>query len=86
MQRMFNYENKSNPSTQTGSDYVDIMYHLPNKKMIRLYYSNIYEEKVVSFKISAAKSFIINKKIWEEMIKIVLHIELFKKMNIDETN
>ena len=77
MQRMFNYEKKSNASTQTGSDNVDIMYHLPNKKVIRLYYSNIYKEKVVSFNISAAKSFIINKEIWEEMKKILPQIDNF---------
>ena len=69
MQRIFNYENRSKASTQTSSDNVDIIYHLPNKKMIRLYYSNIYKEKVVSFNISAAKRFIINKEIWAEMIK-----------------
>ena len=79
MQRMNHYENKSDAATQTGSDNVDILYHLPNNKMIRLYYSNIYKEKVVSFNISAAKSFIINKEIWQEMRTILPQIDNFLK-------
>ncbi len=40
-----------NASVQTGSENVNIVYRLPNKKMIGLYYSNIYKETVVSFNI-----------------------------------
>ena len=47
MQRMNFY-------TQTGDENVDIVYHLPSNKKIRLYHSNIYKEKVVSFNISTA--------------------------------
>jgi hypothetical protein len=43
--------------------------------MIRLYYSNIYEENVVSFNISTAKSFIINKEIWSHMRKLLPTID-----------
>ena len=34
---------------QTGlNEKVDISYHLPNKKVVRMYYSNIYKENLVS--------------------------------------
>jgi hypothetical protein len=46
-----NLEKQKNASVQTGSENVNIVYRLPNKKMIRLYYSNIYKETVVSFNI-----------------------------------
>jgi 3-hydroxy-3-methylglutaryl CoA synthase len=64
-------EKQINASVQTGSENVNIVYHLPNNKMIRLYYSNIYKEKVVSFNISTSKSFIINKEIWSHMRKLL---------------
>ena len=69
MQRMNFYEESVNVSTQTGDENVDIVYHLPNNKKIRLYHSNIYKEKVVSFNI--------NKDIWNEMIKILPQIDKF---------
>ncbi len=37
-----NLEKQKNASVPAGSDNVDIVNHLPNNKMIRLYYSNIY--------------------------------------------
>ncbi len=64
-----NLEQQKNASVQTGSENVNIVYRLPNNKMIRLYYSNIYKEKVVSFNICTFKSFIINKEIWSHMRK-----------------
>jgi hypothetical protein len=64
-----NLEKQKNASVQTGSENLNIAYRLPNNKMIRLYYSNIYKEKVVSFNISTSKSFIINKEIWSHMRK-----------------
>ena len=42
-----------------------------------MYYSNIYKENVVSFNISTAKSFIMNKEIWKEMRKIMPIIDKF---------
>ena len=77
MQPMNFYEEKVDVSTQTGDENVDIVYHLQNNKKIRLYHSNIYKEKVVSFNISTAKSFIINKDIWNEMVKILPQIDKF---------
>jgi len=77
MQRMTINKSRVDASTQTGDETTDIVYHLPNNKMVRLYYSNIYKEKVVSFNISTAKSFIINKEIWIEMIKILPQIDKF---------
>jgi hypothetical protein len=62
-----NLEKQKNASVRTGSENVNIVYRLPNNKMIRLYYSNIYKEKVVSFTISTSKSFILNKVIWSHM-------------------
>jgi hypothetical protein len=56
-----NLEKQKYASVETGSENVNIVYRLPNNKMIRLHYSNIYKEKVVSFNISTSKSFIINK-------------------------
>ena len=63
---------------QTGlNEKVDISYHLPNKKVVRMYYSNIYKENLVSFYISTKKIFIINKEIWKEMRKIMPIIDNF---------
>jgi len=70
-----NLEQQKNASVQTGSENVNIVYRLPNNKMIRLYYSNIYKEKVVSFNISTSKSFIINKEIWSHMRKLLPTID-----------
>ena len=56
---------------QTGENNLNIVYHLPNNKVVRLYYSNIYKEKVVSFNISTSKSFIINREIRGKMKKIL---------------
>jgi hypothetical protein len=60
---------------QTGNDDEDIIYPLPNNKMIRLYYSPVYKERVVSFNISTSKSFIINKDIWNHIKKILPKID-----------
>ena len=62
---------------QTGENNLNIVYHLPNNKEVRLYYSNIYKEKVVSFNISTSKSFIINREIWGQMKKILPKIDNF---------
>jgi hypothetical protein len=53
-----NLEKQKNASVQTGTENVNIAYRLPNDKMIRLYCSNIYKERVVSFNISTSRSFI----------------------------
>ncbi len=45
----------------------DSVFNLPNKKIIRSYYSNIYKQKVVSFNISTSKSFIMNREIWNHL-------------------
>ena len=45
----------------------DSVFNLPNKKIIRLYYSNIYKQNVVSFNISTSKSFIMNREIWNHL-------------------
>ncbi len=70
-----NLEQQKNASVQPGSENVNIVYCLPNNKMIRLYYLNIYKEKVVSFNISTSKSFIINKEIWSHMRKLLPTID-----------
>jgi hypothetical protein len=70
-----NLEKQKTASVQTGSENVNIVYRLPNNKRIRLYYSNIYKEKVVSFTISTSKSFIINKEIWSHMRKLLQTID-----------
>ena len=62
---------------QTGENNLNIVYHLPNNKVVRLYYSNIYKKKVVSFNISTSKSFIINREIWGQMKKILPKIDNF---------
>ena len=74
-----NLEKQKNASVQTNSDNVNIVYRLPNNKMKRLYYSNIYKEKVVSFNISTSKSFIINKEIWSHMRKLLPTIDNYLK-------
>jgi hypothetical protein len=70
-----NLEQQKNASVQTGSKNVNIVYRLPNNKMIRLYYSNIYKEKEVSINFSTSKSFIINKEIWSHMRKLLPTID-----------
>jgi hypothetical protein len=55
-------DKQKNASVQTGSENVNIVYRWPNNKMKRLYYSNIYKEKVVSFNISTSKILLLLKK------------------------
>jgi hypothetical protein len=70
-----NLEKQKNASVQTGRENINIVYRLPNNKMIRLYYSNIYKEKVVIFNISTSKSFIIIKEIWSHTRKLLPTID-----------
>ena len=58
-------------SVQTGSENIDILYYLPNKKSIRIYHSNVYKERVISFNISSSKGFIMNKDNWKQFVKIL---------------
>jgi hypothetical protein len=62
-----NLEKQKNASIQTGSENVNIVYRLLNKKIIRLYNSNIYKEKIVSFSI--------NKEICSHMRKLLPTID-----------
>ena len=59
----------------------DSVFNLPNKKIIRLYYSNIYKQNVVSFNISTSKSFIMNREIWNHLKEnnILYRIDSFLK-------
>ncbi len=80
-----NLEKQKNAWVQTGSENVNIVYRLPNNKIIRLYYSNIYKEKVVSFNISTSKSFIINKEICSHMRKLLPTIDNHLKWVMKQT-
>jgi hypothetical protein len=49
--------------------------NLPNKKIIRLYYSNINKQQVVGFNLSSSKSFKLNREIWNYLKRTIFLIE-----------
>ena len=51
-------------STQTG-DLYEFVLCLTNTKMARLYYSESYNEYVLSFNYGSCKKFIITKQMWK---------------------
>lgn len=53
-------KNFTDSSCQTGN-YENI-YHLTDNKMLKLYYSNVYKENVMSLSLSSSKSFIFTQK------------------------
>lgn len=69
-------QRKKNAFSQTGSDDGQIFY-LTNNKNIRLYFSTVYKERVLSFNLSSSKSFILNKQSWRKFRKLIPLIEDF---------
>ena len=62
---------------QTGENNNEYIYYLTDKKTLKLYYSQVYKENVLSFNLSSSKSFIMNHKIWEQFKKLIPIIEQF---------
>jgi hypothetical protein len=59
-----NLEKKVNQSTQT-SDLNEFYFNLSSSKHARLYYSESYNDLVLSLNINKSKSFIITKSMWK---------------------
>lgn len=58
---------------QTGNS--ENVFHLTENKTLKLYYSNVYKEKVISLSLSSSKSFIFTLKTWKKFRKIIPNIE-----------
>lgn len=50
---------------------------IDEKKYIKLYYSNVYKEKVIAFCGSSGKNYILNKNAWEKISKHFPYIEQY---------
>ena len=49
--------------------------YINEKKYIKLYYSNVYKEKVIAFCGSSGKNYMLNKNAWEKISKQIPLIE-----------
>jgi hypothetical protein len=67
-------KNMINSMCQTGSDGEN-EYYLTSNKRLKLYYSNVYKEKVISLNLSSSKNFIFTHKIWKKFRKLIPTIE-----------
>ncbi len=56
-----------NVGVQTG-DENELFIYLCNKKTIRVYYSNSYKDKVISFNFGTSKNFIFTKCMWNILL------------------
>jgi len=66
---------KTNSSSQTGEE--SQVYYIDDSKSVKLYYSTVYKEKVVSLNLSSSKSFIFTKRNWKKFRKLIPQIEDF---------
>lgn len=64
---------KKNNSTQTGEEAR--IYFIDDSKSVKLYYSSVYKEKVVSLNLSSSKSFIFTGRSWKKFRKLLPIIE-----------
>ena len=67
---------KKTIGTQTG-DSDEMMFYISNKKIVRLYYSKVYKERVVSLNLSSSKSFVLNKVLWNQFRKLFPFIDKY---------
>ena len=63
-------------SCQTNENN-EIYLYFANNKTGRLYYSTVFRERVLALNISASKSFIMNKTVWEKFKKCFIKIDQF---------
>jgi predicted nucleic acid-binding Zn finger protein len=64
----------NNASTQTG-DFFELALCLTSTKRARLYYSEAYNDYVLSFSFGNCKKFIITKLMWKTLRKHINHID-----------
>ena len=53
-----------NIGVQTGDDN-ELYFYLTEKKTVRVYYSSVYKENVISFNFGTSKNFIFTKLMWK---------------------
>jgi hypothetical protein len=68
------HKHKVNAMCQTGNDDE---FYLTNNKKLKLYYSNVYKERVMSLSLSSSKSIIFTFKTWKKFRKLIPTIEDF---------
>jgi hypothetical protein len=61
----------------TDSDEVYITCLLPNCKMVKMYYSTVYQDRVISFNIAESKSFIMDKINWNYFKQLIPSVDAF---------
>jgi hypothetical protein len=76
MLRAHNFQARRSIGVQTGQND-EMVFYLSNKKSIKLYYSQVYKERVLSFNISTSKSFIMNKTMWLQFCKLLKTINSY---------
>ena len=67
---------KRSIAIQTGDDN-EHEFYLADKKIVKLYFSPVYKERVISFNLSSSKSFIMNKAVWYQFRKLVNTIDSY---------
>ena len=56
---------KKTIGTQTGMDLLDVYVPLSPQKHFKIYYSESYQDYVLSFNINTSKAFIITRQMWQ---------------------
>jgi hypothetical protein len=59
----------------------EVFLYFSNNKSGRLYYSTVFREYVLALNISASKSFIMNKNVWNQFKKSIYLIDNFFEQN-----
>ena len=69
----------------TDSDEVFITATLPNRKVVKLYFSSVYQDRVLSLNIAEAKSFIMDKTNWNHFKQLIPSIDqFFEQQQLDK--
>lgn len=71
-------------STQTGKENV-FEYKLTDNKSLKMYYSNVYKERVIGLSLSSSKNFIYTLKTWKKFRKLVPKIEEYFEEENDQS-
>jgi hypothetical protein len=66
----------------TDSDEVLISATLPNRKVVKMYFSSVYQDRVLSLNIAEAKSFIMDRINWNHFKQLIPSIDQFFEQQI----